>query len=258
MSQVQTKFTLLSPGVEHDGCVRRANNKSSRSRLSAMILVLGFASGAASAAPTCSIDVPVFDDCEIALDALHPTQSGVGMMQVTERAAKLDRTTDFIRYTSKHPVPVVQAPDGTFYMTDHHHLASTLHLAGAKRLTAHVIGRFDNPATFWTEMQQRQWVYLYDIKGNPITPQVLPARVADLANDPYRALAGYAQNKGYFLKTDKYFMEFDWARYFGNRMQWKPIDRSNLPDALISAGKLACHPEAKDLPGYAGPCPIAP
>jgi hypothetical protein len=208
----------------------------------------------ALAAPPCNREIPVNAKCEIALSALHPTQSAVGMIQVEERAARMSRDIDFVRYTSKRPVPVVQAPDGGFYLTDSHHLASVLARVGAPRVTAQVIGRFDNPSTFWQEMQARHWVYLYDPKGNPIPPSALPRQLADLADDPYRALAGYAQDAGYYRKTDAYFMEFHWARYFGSRMGWRPIERLNLLEALQTAEHLACQPEASGLPGYAGPC----
>lgn len=208
----------------------------------------------ANAEPICDRNVPVNAKCEIAISALRPTQSAVGMMQVEERVARLQGETDFVNYTSKRPVPVVQAPEGDFYLTDSHHLASVLVRAGASKVMAQVIGRFDNPSTFWQEMQARHWVYLFDPKGTAILPEALPKRIADLGDDPYRALASYAQNAGYFKKTDDYFMEFHWARYFGSRMGWRPVDRMSLLAALQAAERLACQPEAKDLPGYAGPC----
>jgi hypothetical protein len=221
--------------------------------LSVCAAALLFSAAAVAAAP-CDRDVPVDAKCEIALSALKPTQSAVGMIQVEERVARMQGETDFVKYTSKRPVPVVQAPDGSFYLTDGHHLASVLSRIGAQKVTAQVIGRFDNPATFWQEMQARHWAYLFDPKGNPITPSALPQRIADLRDDPYRALASYAEDAGYFRKTDAYFMEFHWARYFGSHMGWQPLDRMNLLSALQTAERLACQPEAKDLPGYAGPC----
>ena len=208
----------------------------------------------AFAAPQCNRNIPIQATCEIELSSLRPTQSAVGMIQVEERAARMPADTDFVRYTTRRPIPVVQAPDGGFYLTDSHHLASVLVRAGATRAMAQVIGRFDNSASFWQEMQAREWVYLYDPKGNPITPSSLPKRLRDLANDPYRSLAGYAQDAGYYKKTDTYFMEFHWARYFGRQMGWKPIDRMNLLEALQAAEGLACQPEARELPGYPGPC----
>jgi hypothetical protein len=213
------------------------------------------AAGSAIAEPACSRHIPVNQECEIALEALHPMQPAVGMIQVEERAAKLKGETDFTPHT-RRALPVVQAPDGNFHLTDGHHQASVLYKAGATRVKARVIGRFDNPANFWDEMRARRWVYLFDQKGKPITPAHLPRGVADLADDPYRSLAGYAQSAGYFGKTDTYFMEFEWARYFGARMGWQPVDRMTLLSALQSAARLACQPEARDLPGYLGPCPV--
>jgi hypothetical protein len=210
------------------------------------------------AAPLCDRMVPVGGRCEIALSALHPTQTAIGRIQVEERAARLQGEKNFAKFTAKRPVPVVQGPDGTFYLTDSHHLVSVLHRLGASTVTAELIGRLNNPATFWQEMEMRHWVYLYDPKGTPITPAALPKRIGDMADDPYRALAGYAEDAGYFHKTDAYFMEFHWARYLGSRMGWQPVDRLNLLSALQSAERLACQPEAKDLPGYAGPCPTQP
>lgn len=232
--------------------------KNTRPALRRSFLLLGFSfsilASVASAEPACSGSTPVNAKCEIALSALRPTQSAIGMMQVDDRVTRMRGETDFMKYTSKRPVPVVQAPDGGFYLTDSHHLASVLLRAGATTAIAQVIGRFDNPSTFWQEMQARHWVYLFDPKGNPITPQALPKRLSDLTDDPYRALASYAQNAGYYKKTDAYFMEFHWARYFGSRMNWQPVDKLNLLSALQTAERLACQPEAKELPGYAGPC----
>ena len=226
--------------------------------LRAGFIALAFVACNVWAAPACNRSVPVQAKCEIALAELHPTQSAVGMIQVEERVARMDSGIDGVQYTDKRPVPVAQAPNGEFYLTDGHHLVSVLSRVGAQKVTAQIIGRFDNPSTFWDEMRARHWVYLFDTKGNPITPAALPKRIADMADDPYRTLAGYAEDAGYYKKTDAYFMEFEWARYFGSRMGWRPIDRMNLLSALQSAEKLACRQEAKDLPGYPGPCRFAP
>lgn len=223
-------------------------------RAALALVVLSLLCSRALAEPACSRAVPVHGKCEIALQALHPTQPAIGMIQVEERAARMRHDAGVEKNGSKWAVPVVQAPDGEFYLTDGHHLASALVRIGADKITAEIIHRFDNPATFWDEMRARHWVYLFDPRGNPITPAALPARIQDLADDPYRTLAGYAENAGFFKKTDAYFMEFQWARYFGARMGWQPVDRLNLLAALQAAEKLACQPEAKDLPGYAGPC----
>jgi hypothetical protein len=192
--------------------------------------------------------------CEIALAALHPTQSAIGLIQVEERVNRMRDRPDLIRATARRPVPIVQAPDGAFYLTDGHHQASVLYRLGVRTTSAEVIERFKDAGSFWQQMQARHWVYLYDPHGHPIGPAQLPARIADLVDDPYRSLAAYAEQAGYIARIDVYFMEFEWARYFGARMNWQPVDKLNLLWALQKAERLACAPEAKNLPGYAGPC----
>jgi hypothetical protein len=216
--------------------------------------ILAFGTDEALGEPSCNDRTPLDARCEITLATLHPTQPAVGMMQVEERAERMKGGVDGVRYTRERPIPVVQGPDGSFYLTDSHHLVSVLSRVGVKRATARLIGRIRKPADFWPEMEARHWVYLFDPKGNRITPSALPKRIADLADDPYRALAGYAESAGYFHRTGAYFMEFEWARYFGSRMHWQPISRMNLLVALEAAAKLACQPDASNLPGYAGPC----
>ncbi|MFX7265382.1 ParB-like protein, partial [Acinetobacter baumannii] len=77
-----------------------------------------------------------------------------------------------------------------------------------------------------------------------------------LGDDPYRALAGYAEDENAFDKDrQSYFIEFHWARYFGERMHWRPISRATLPDDLKQALRLACEPAARELPGYRQDCP---
>jgi hypothetical protein len=233
---------------------RNIMNRSCLRLLLAFALVLSVPLSAIGE-PACSIAVPVHGHCEIAISELHPTQPSIGLMQVEERVIRMKHGIDGVTYTSKRPVPVVQGPDGSFYVTDGHHLVSTLMRVGTSKVMADIIGRFDNPRTFWGEMQNRHWVYLHDAKGNSIAPSALPKHFSDLQDDPYRALAGYAESAGYFHRSDVYFAEFYWARYFGEKMDWQPVDRLNLLAALHSAEKLACLPEASKLPGYAGPCP---
>jgi len=103
-------------------------------------------------------------------------------------------------------------------------------------------------------MQARHWVYLFDARGNRIAPSALPKHIADLVTIPVARLPVMPKTPGYFHRTDAYFMEFEWTRYFASRMHWQPVDRMNLLDALESAAQLACRPEASSLPGYAGPC----
>jgi len=247
-SRIMQSMSVLSSAVKTTGGLHHLRT------FAIAVAVLAFGTGEALGEPPCGDGTPLDANCEIALEALHPTQLAVGMMQVEERAARMKSGIDGVRYTRERPIPVVQGPDGGFYLTDSHHLVSVLTRVGVKRATARLIGRIREPADFWPEMQARHWVYLFDARGKRIAPSALPKHIAGLADDPYRALAGYAESAGYFHRTDAYFMEFEWARYFGSHMRWQPIDRMNLLNALESAAKLACRPEASSLPGYAGPC----
>ncbi|MBE1043701.1 chromosome partitioning protein ParB, partial [Escherichia coli] len=50
----------------------------------------------------------------------------------------------------------------------------------------------------------------------------------------------YAEDENAFDKDrQSYFIEFHWARYFGERMHWRPISRATLPDDLKQALRLA-------------------
>lgn len=206
------------------------------------------------AEPACTSQTPINARCEVSLDALRPTQPAVGMIQVEERVKRLAGDTERIRSTAQRAVPVVQAPDGSFYLTDGHHQASVLYRLGMKTIGARIVGRLRDPARFWEDMQSHRWVYLYDPLGRPIPPSRLPRHIADLGDDPYRSVAGYAEDAGYFRRTDVNFAEFDWARYFGMRMGWQPVDRLNLLWAVLATERLACDAQARDLPGYIGPC----
>ncbi|NEX62859.1 ParB-like protein [Noviherbaspirillum galbum] len=208
----------------------------------------------AHAATPCSAATPVDGVCEIRIADLHPTQPNVGLIQVEERAARMKTGLDGAKLTASRPLPVVQGPDHGFYLTDGHHFVSTLLRVKASTVTARVIGRIGDKANFWRQMQDRHWVYLFDATGRPIKPSALPRRMDGLGDDPYRSLAGYAQSAGYFGRSDVYFAEFFWARYFGQHMDWRKVDRMNLLSSLQMAERLACAPEARKLPGYAGPC----
>lgn len=200
--------------------------------------------------PPCSAATPVGDYCLLPIESVRPTQSAVGELQVRREVATIRKQADSAAWQKKKAIPVVIGPKGEFFMTDRHHTSRGLWTAGTKTLTVKIIEHLKDPAGFWPEMQARHWVYLYDEHGMPISPDTLPRSIADMRDDPYRSLAGFARNRGYFRGTDAYFMEFEWARYFGKAMNWQPITPCNLEDALEKAHKLACEPEAQPLPGY--------
>lgn len=220
-------------------------------RIFCAALALSFCVSTASARDAdCTAQTAVGDFCVLPIDALRPTQSAVGFLQVADDVKSLRKKKELRKWMKKKLIPVVISPEGEFYLTDRHHTSRALWEAGEKTLLVKVIAKLDQPARFWPEMQAQHWVYLYDERGNAITPAQLPRSIAALSDDPYRALAGFAQDAGFYKKTSAYFMEFAWARYFGNAMQWQPISEVNLKQSLRTAEQLACAPAAQSLPGY--------
>ncbi|MFL9705888.1 ParB-like protein [Aeromonas veronii] len=219
-----------------------------------LLLACVLSQGAWALAP-CQSDTAVGNWCEIGIDALHPTQGGVGQIQVDETQATLAGMSakQLDKLMKKKEIPVVIAPDGSYWLVDRHHLTKALWQQGVKDARVKVIGRLQDKANFWSQMQNNHWAWLKDEKGQPLTPEQLPTRIDKLPDYPYRTLAGLLQNAGYFRKDKQvYFVEFAWASWLGKQMQWMPVDNSNLAARLQQAKRLACGSDASDLPGYPG------
>ncbi|MBA2082097.1 ParB-like protein [Aeromonas veronii] len=219
-----------------------------------LLLACVLSQGAWALAP-CQSDTAVGNWCEIGIDALHPTQGGVGQIQVDETQATLAGMSakQLDKLMKKKEIPVVIAPDGSYWLVDRHHLTKALWQQGVKDARVKVIGRLQDKANFWSQMQNNHWAWLKDEKGQPLTPEQLPTSIDKLPDYPYRTLAGLLQNAGYFRKDKQvYFVEFAWASWLGKQMQWMPVDNSNLAARLQQAKRLACGSDASDLPGYPG------
>ena len=219
-----------------------------------LLLACVLSQGAWALAP-CQSDTAVGNWCEIGIDALHPTQGGVGQIQVDETQATLAGMSakQLDKLMKKKEIPVVIAPDGGYWLVDRHHLTKALWQQGVKDARVKVIGRLQDKANFWSQMQNNHWAWLKDEKGQPLTPEQLPTRIDQLPDYPYRTLAGLLQDAGYFRQDKQvYFVEFAWASWLGKQMQWMPVDNSNLAARLQQAKRLACGSDASDLPGYPG------
>ncbi|WP_429065954.1 ParB-like protein [Aeromonas veronii] len=219
-----------------------------------LLLACVLSQGAGALAP-CQSNTAVGNWCEIGIDALHPTQGGVGQIQVDETQATLAGMSakQLDKLMKKKEIPVVIAPDGSYWLVDRHHLTKALWQQGVKDARVKVIGRLQDKANFWSQMQNNHWAWLKDEKGQPLTPEQLPTSIDKLPDYPYRTLAGLLQNAGYFRKDKQvYFVEFAWASWLGKQMQWMPVDSANLAARLQQAKRLACGSDAKDLPGYPG------
>lgn len=219
------------------------------------LLLSAMVSTQAFAADPCSSHITPGSLCEVAIEQLRPTQAGIGQLQVNEEQQKLAQKSakKLDKYVIKKEIPVVISPQGEYWLVDRHHLTRTLWQMGVKTTTVKVIAHLQDKATFWQQMEKNHWVWLKNEKGQPITPEQLPAHIGDLPDYPYRSLAGLLQDEGYFDKKKQvYFVEFAWASWLGNKMGWQSVNAGNVKQRLEQAKVLACEPEAKDLPGYPG------
>lgn len=225
----------------------------------ALVSVLLAALSLPAVAASCRYDTAVGQRCELAIDALRPTQGGIGLIQVEDEAATLRRlsATQLAKKIDKKDIPVVQEPDRGWYLVDRHHLTRALWQNGERRVRVRIIGRLDDGAAFWQQMAARHWAWLYDERGQALAGENLPRHVRDLPDYPYRSLAGRLQDDGYYNKNEQvYFVEFAWAAWLGRQLAWAPLTRQNMAQQLQAAAGLACSPAAAALPGYRGSaCP---
>ena len=219
-----------------------------------MLLACVLSQGAWALAP-CEKGSQVGSWCEVSIDQLHPTQGGVGQLQVDttvrELADKSEKQLD--KLMKKKEIPIAIAPDGGYWLVDRHHLTKALWQQGVKAVRVKVIARLQDRGSFWSQMQNNHWAWLKDERGQPLTPEQLPGHIGELPDYPYRTLAGLLQDAGYFSKQDQvYFVEFAWASWLGQQMAWQPVNAANLADRLAEAKRLACNSKASALPGYPG------
>ncbi|HYC24123.1 MAG TPA: ParB-like protein [Candidatus Bathyarchaeia archaeon] len=201
--------------------------------------------------PRCSLQSANGTRCTVAVKDLRPTQFAVGMREVREKAERIARMTkaERTKFLSRKPEPIVIAPGGLLYITDHHHLARALLDQDVKDTYAVVEDNLAGDADFWGTMKSRHWVDLCGADGKgPHSPEELPTSVAGLADDPYRSLAGAVDDAGGFRKSDAPFVEFRWANFLRTRV---PIGAS-FQQAVKAGIEVAHSKDACGLPGYAG------
>jgi hypothetical protein len=110
-----------------------------------------------------------------------------------------------------------------------------------------------SPEDFWAKMREKNWVWLEDEAGHPVTADVLEKmRVWDLADDPYRSLAWVVRQMGGFQKTAIPFAEFFW----GKRFRELGIQVGKTPEefarAVREAYQISRSEKFADLPGFIG------
>lgn len=229
----------------------------------ALILLFGLFSidssaWAVSAVEKCKINTEKNRLCTCKIENLHPTQMAVGFIEVNRKAmriADLQEMTPkkFDKFLKNHPILAVVGPSGVLFPIDHHHLSLALLDAGISEGVCQIVSNLSQMTrrNFWKEMEDRNWVYPYDAKGRgPLDVSKLPTHMRDLADDPYRSLAGIVREAGGFEKSGEGFAEFRWANFFRTRIKIR-YDEDNIDQIVIEkAMKLAKSPDASELPGY--------
>lgn len=206
--------------------------------------------------PPCQSSSPLGTVCEAKLSDLRPTQFGVGLLQVMHEKKQLGKTSagKLKKTILRKRIAVVIGPDGQLWLVDRHHLSRALWDLDLRKVPVTVVGRIETAERFWTNMVESHWAWLYDERGRPRPPEELPLHVKDLPDYEYRSLAGFAEDEHFFSKSGQvFFIEFAWARYFGEQLGWAKVSEKTLETRLEEARRVACLPQAASLPGYPGP-----
>jgi hypothetical protein len=169
---------------------------------------------ATSASPDARLDDPTSFACTVAIGS--ETQATMDVMKT-----------------------VVVGPRGELFLTDGHHTFTSFWETPDGGPKLHVRARVEgnlshlSAADFWREMQNQQWVWLYDADEQAINVQQLPRSLglSQFGNDVYRGVLYFARDIGYQqLASNAIFQEFYWGRWL----------RGN-------AGNSALNPFAYDL-----------
>jgi hypothetical protein len=152
---------------------------------------------------------------------IQPTQALLGMQEVSCKTAHYASmsSSDLQQYWGKHIVPAVAGSGGGIFVTDHHHSIRALQLAKRAdpqdRLVVMNVSATIPASTldeFWSGMLQANLLWLQDDRFHiPMNPNLLPASLSRMVNDPYRSLAWAVRNNGGYGAVDDPFQDFLYA-----------------------------------------------
>jgi hypothetical protein len=192
----------------------------------------------------------------VAVKDLRPTQITVGMREVALkrqmiRAQSARKTGTFL---GSHLVPVVLGPKKRCYVTDHHHLARALLEEGIRDVLVTVISDLSglDKDAFFVVLDNRGWMHPFDENGRRRDYDAIPKTMAELADDPYRSMAGELRRQGGFAKDTTPFSEFLWADFLRRRIAPDTVAK-NFDRAMKEALNLSKGKDADYLPGWCGP-----
>ena len=186
---------------------------------------------------------------------LRPTQLTVGYAEVAAKRAEWEKLAKKKRkeLLSGHWFPGVLGPGGKVYIVDHHHLGLALIEEKVDSVPVLVQRDFSwlEPAVFWRTMEFNRWAHPYDAHGHRADYDAFPAKLTDLADDPYRTLSARVREAGGYSKDATPYAEFLWADFLRSRVKLKGEQPGKR--ALKQSLELAHMHEAAYLPGWSGP-----
>jgi hypothetical protein len=192
----------------------------------------------------------------VAITDLRPTQITVGFLEVAEKRRLWHGMPDAERpsFLARHMIPVLLGPKHRCYVLDHHHLARALLDEGCDTVEVTVMANLSmlDRESFWVFADNRAWCHPYDAAGRRVGFDAIPKSMADLADDPFRSLAGALRRAGGYAKEAVPFAEFLWADALRRRFKAKDMEAS-FAGVLVQALEFARGQDAKYLPGWCGP-----
>lgn len=187
--------------------------------------------------------------------ALRPTQATVGFRDVARKRAgwREHSRVHGARFLRRHWIPTVLGPRREHYAIDHHHLARALHEEGLADIPIRVVADLSllSPSAFWRFLDSQSWCHPHDQNGKRLSMAGMPKTIADLADDPYRSLAGALRRAGGYAKNPVPFSEFVWADFLRRRIEPLAV-RDDFEGALREAIRLA-HGDDPTAPRGSGP-----
>ncbi len=194
----------------------------------------------------------------IAVEDLRPTQMTVGLREVDAKRRQWrdgDRE-ERSKLLRRHVLPAVIGPKHRPYIVDHHHFARALLEEKAGCVAVFVLADLSDlpKPEFWTYLDNSGWCHAYDARGERKSLGDIPKRLSDLADDPYRSLAGALIRDGGCAKSSHPFAEFLWADFLRHRID-AALVADDFDKAVQKAMALAKSAQAKSLPGWAGANP---
>jgi len=190
---------------------------------------------------------------QVSTISIRPTQFALGMKEVEFKINHLSKLKnhEIQSYLKDHPLPAIKYKDEN-HVIDHHHLARAVWELDIEGIW--VDERDDlthlSRTKFWDTMRDKKWIHLFDQFGEgPRNPELLPASIRYLADDPYRSIAWAVRDSGGYEKTTKPFSEFLWANFFRKKLDIFLV-LNDFDEAGKQAIKLAHSDVAKHLPGW--------